>query len=159
MELITHHLNLFLFIKLHAVTQKIQLPRSPVEQLNKEQDFAHVLDFLANIESLEIVGNRDFYRNSNLILNNLPFDLSAFKSLKHLCFNGANVSSLMCARSLRTSLETLSAHSCGLKTMIEILVCDSVHKNLEVKVRFYSLVVSFFFKKSHYSYQHFCLIG
>ncbi|XP_057364986.1 nischarin-like [Daphnia carinata] len=121
-------------LQLHAVTQKIQLPRSPVEQLNREQDFAHVLDFLANIESLEIVGNRDFYRNSNLILNSLPYDLSAFKSLKHLCFNGANVSSLMCARSLRNNLETLSAHSCGLKTVIEVLVCDSVHKNLEVKI-------------------------
>ncbi len=40
----------------------------------------------------------------------------------------------MCARSLRSTLETLSAHSCGLKTMVEVLVCDSVHKNLEVKV-------------------------
>lgn len=119
---------------MHAITQKIQLPRSPVEQLNKEQDFAHVLDFLTNIESLEIVGNRDFYRNSNLILNNLPYDLSAFKSLKHLYFNCANVSSLMCARSLRSTLETLSAHSCGLKSVAEVLVCDSVHKNLEVKV-------------------------
>ena len=107
-----------------------------MEQLNKEQDFAHVLDFLSNIESLEIVGNRDFFRNSNLILNNLPFDLSCFKSLKHLCFQNANVGSLMCARSLRSTLETLSVHSCGLKTVVEVLVCDSVHRNLEVKVRY-----------------------
>ena len=97
----------------------------------KEQDFAHVLDFLSNIESLEIVGNRDFYRNSNLILNNLPFDLSAFKNLKHLCFNGANVSSLVSARSLRPTLESLSAKGCGIKSVLDILVCDNVHKNLE----------------------------
>jgi len=121
-------------LQLHAITQKIQLPRSPVEQLNKEEDFAHVLDYLSNIEQLEIVGSRDFHRNSNLIQNNLPFDLSAFKNIKHLCFSSANVSSLICARNLRASLESLSAHSCGLKSLEDILICDNVHKNLDGKV-------------------------
>ena len=93
-----------------------------------------MLDFLSNIESLEVVGDRDFFRNSNLILNNLPFDLTAFKNLKNLCFNGANVSSLICARNLRTCLESLSAHACGLKSVADLLLCDNLHKNLNGKV-------------------------
>ena len=81
-------------------------------------------------ESLEVKGNCDFHRASNLICNNLPFDLSAFKNLKHLSLIDVNVNSLVCARNLRSSLETLAAHGSGIKSLAEILVCDNVHKNL-----------------------------
>lgn len=120
-------------LQLHAISQKIQLPRSPVEQLSVE-DFAHVLDFLSNIESLEVVGDRDFYLNSNLILNSLPYELTVFKQLKHLRFSGANVASLACARHLRAGVETLSAQHCGLKSIADLLICDNVHKTFDSKV-------------------------
>lgn len=126
--------SLFEFVsQLHAISQKIQLPRSPVEQLSVE-DFAHVLDFLSNIESLEVVGDRDFYLNSNLILNSLPYELTVFKQLKHLRFSGANVASLACARHLRAGVETLSAQHCGLKSIADLLICDNVHKTFDSKV-------------------------
>lgn len=40
----------------------------------------------------------------------------------------------MCARNLRASLESLSAHSCGLKSLEDILICDNVHKKIDGKV-------------------------
>lgn len=93
-----------------------------------------------------MVGSRDFFRNSNLILNHLPFDLMAFKNLKHLCFNSANLSSLICARNLRTSLKSLAAHSCGLKSVVDILVCDNVHKRIEGKVPITTVIKCYLLK-------------
>lgn len=127
--------NSIMFPKLHAITQKVQLPRSPVEQTNKEQDFAHVLDFLSSIESLEIFGSRDFYKSSNLILNNLRFDLSSFKSLRHLTLSDGNIGSLTCARNLRSTVQTLTIRNCAVKSLLDVLLCDNIHKNVEIKVK------------------------
>lgn len=102
--------------------------------MNREQDFAHVLDFLSSIESLEILGSRDFHKSSNLILNNLRFDLTSFKSLKHLSIEYGNIGCLTCARNLRNTLQTLTVRNCAVKSIIDVLLCDNIHKNVEVKV-------------------------
>ena len=93
-----------------------------------------MLDFLSSIESLEIFGSRDFYKSSNIILNNLRFDLSSFKSLKNLTFLNGNMGCLMCVRNLRNTLQTLTVHNCAAKSILDVLLCDNIHKNVEIKV-------------------------
>lgn len=81
--------SIFLFIimyfqQLHAISERLKIPCPPTEMTDKMCNFSHVLDYCSQINSLIIEGSYDKLGTSNIVPNELPFDLVPFKSLKHL---------------------------------------------------------------------------
>lgn len=56
----------------------------PTEKVDQMYDFSHVLDFCSHLKSLNIEGSYEKLGTSNIIPNNLQFDMSPFKSLLEL---------------------------------------------------------------------------
>lgn len=56
----------------------------PTEKLDQMYDFSHILDFCSQITSLSIEGSYQSLGTSNIVPNDLKFDLIPFKSLMDL---------------------------------------------------------------------------
>lgn len=56
----------------------------PTEKTDQMYDFSHILDFCSQVQSLNIEGSYEKLGTSNIIPNNLHFDLIPFKSLTDL---------------------------------------------------------------------------
>lgn len=56
----------------------------PTEKQDQMYDFSHVLDFCSQLRSLNIEGSYEKLGTSNVIPNDLRFDLIPFKSLVDL---------------------------------------------------------------------------
>ena len=56
----------------------------PTEKLDQMYDFSHILDFCSQVTSLNIEGSYEKFGSSNIIPNELHFDLIPFKSLVDL---------------------------------------------------------------------------
>jgi len=71
-----------------------------------------------------------FFRTSNIIPNELEFNFNLFKKLLVLVFKNTNVLKINNASSIRKTLNKLFATECGLKNVSDILLCDSIHRNI-----------------------------
>ncbi len=95
----------------------------------KKYDFIHVADFACNLKKLSIEGDKEFLGTSNIIPNELTFDLVAFKSLTTLVLSNVecNPEKIESISHVRTTLKHLEATNCGLKSIADILLCDTHH--------------------------------
>lgn len=66
---------------------------------------------------------------SNIIPNNLKFDLIAFKNLKSIQIHGLPVSNVTNTGTIRQTITTFSWQNTNATQLNEFLLCDSVHKN------------------------------
>lgn len=71
-----------------------------------------------------------FYRESNIILNELEYNFNLFKKVHTLTLLDCNVLKITNAGNLRKTLHKLNAAKCGLRHVSEMLMCDSVHRDL-----------------------------
>lgn len=60
----------------------------PTEKPDKMYDFSHILDFCCQLHSLNIEGSYEKLGTSDVVPNNLHFDLVPFKSLQELTVLG-----------------------------------------------------------------------
>lgn len=97
--------------------------------IDKKFDFSHVLDFCYQLSSLTIKGSNNPYGNSNIVFNQLLFELSSFKAVDSLFVSGLPVANVYSVGPLRDNLISLSAHHCRLERISHILLCDDVHKD------------------------------
>lgn len=56
----------------------------PMEKQDQMYDFSHILDFCSQLRSINIEGSYEKLGTSNLVPNDLHFDLIPFKSLIEL---------------------------------------------------------------------------
>lgn len=99
------------------------------EQLDQKQDFSHVLDYCSQLSELRVQGDNKFFKKSNIIPNQLPFNFSSFKSLRKLVLNDINCNMIEDWGDLRTMLKTLEVYNSHILNLSEFLMCDQVHKN------------------------------
>lgn len=67
-------------------------------------------------------------------MNELPYNLTVFKSLSRLHVEDASVSKIEDLGPVRNTLKCLTASRCNIRNLSEILLCDSVH-NEEIEER------------------------
>ncbi|XP_042897768.1 uncharacterized protein [Parasteatoda tepidariorum] len=65
--------------QLHAISERLKLG-DPSYFKNPKQDIAHLVEFVTQLKHLIIIGSSECLEQSNIIPNELSFDLSLFKS-------------------------------------------------------------------------------
>ncbi|XP_013791520.2 nischarin-like, partial [Limulus polyphemus] len=114
-------------LQLHALTERLKLAEPPCSSGDKKRDIGHLLEFVSQLHHLKVLGSNDPVGQSNIIPNQLTFDISPFKSLEILEMEGCEVAEhVTTGSSLRESLVTIKIHQ-SLDSLASFLLCDDVH--------------------------------
>jgi len=84
--------------------------------------------------------------NSNIVLNQLKYDLNIFKCLKILYLLNVNVNLIITPGIIRNTLEILYCNNTNLFELKQLLLCDDIHKDLTLIDENDDTKVSFLFK-------------
>ena len=105
---------------------------------DKRLDFTNVADACCKLETLCVVGSEENIGSSQLIPNQLKFDFLAFKSLRELELTKLKLSPEMVSSLgiLRSTVTSLTATQCGLKTISQLLLCDLAHSQEDLTLDF-----------------------
>ncbi|XP_059481181.1 nischarin [Neocloeon triangulifer] len=117
-------------LQLHAISERLRQPCPPVDVPDKRLDFSHVLDFCCQLTMVEVEGSNYPLNNSSLIPNKLPFNLSAFKSVRHLVMGEVDVTQIKEAQNIRAHVHSLAVHHSQLRSVATIAMCDALHKDI-----------------------------
>lgn len=115
-------------LELHAISERLKMACPPTEKQDQMCDFSHVLDYCSQIQSLGIEGSYEKLGTSNIVPNELQFDLVPFKSLLHLKILGVPMACITSVGSLRETLQRLSVLIASVSSLNEFLLVDILHK-------------------------------
>lgn len=124
-------INYVFLLQLHAISERLKQPCPPIDNPDKRLDFSHVLDFCCQLARVEVEGSNFPINSSNLVPNQLSFDLIAFKSLQHLFMTDVVVTNIRDAQVVRSNLESLAIHHSQLRSIATIAMCDALHKDVK----------------------------
>ncbi|CAB3233274.1 unnamed protein product [Arctia plantaginis] len=116
-------------VELHAISERLKMACPPTEKTDQMYDFSHILDFCSQIQSLNIEGSYEKLGTSNIIPNNLHFDLIPFKSLTDLKILGVPMGCIHSVGGLRDTLVSLSVFTASVVSLNEFLLVDILHKD------------------------------
>lgn len=116
-------------LHLHSISERLQTPCPPLDVEDRSADFTNLADSCCRLEELAVAGSTERLGTSNLIHNELCFDFLAFKSLSSLSLEHLDISPLKISSLglLRSSLVSLTVRQCGLSSLSQILLCDTLH--------------------------------
>lgn len=119
-------------LQVHALWRCLKLPRPSSQVYRLKVDCSDVLELCGIIERLCVFDVQNYYKvveDSNLDTQALEFDLTVFKSLKHLTLREIrNLNSLCDASDLRRNIISLTVNNCDMKSPSDIIYCDQIHK-------------------------------
>ncbi|XP_076044286.1 nischarin-like [Oratosquilla oratoria] len=115
-------------LQLHAISHCLK--NAMPQTAEQEYHLTHVVDFASHLEHLCITGNDKPFKTSNIIFNELDYDLNAFKSLKTLVIKDANVAKICQIGTLRGTVGKVSVHRSGMTKIGDMLMCDSLYKHV-----------------------------
>ncbi len=121
-------------LQLHAISMRMKSAVPPEDNDgDKRYDFTNVADMACGLQALSIRGSPDPVGSSNIVPNDLNFDFLAFKSLTKLILKGVNCSPerIEALGMTRKTLKHLEATECGLKSIADILLCDTPHMDID----------------------------
>ncbi|XP_018578496.1 nischarin [Anoplophora glabripennis] len=119
-------------LKLYAISQFLKKPYPIVDNTEIRFDLSPVLDLCSQLHALNIQGSSSVFLNSNIILNKLPFELSAYKNLSVLYIKNVSFDMIFSLGNLRNTLTQLFVDNTNTTSISQILQCDVIHKyNLE----------------------------
>ncbi|XP_020280844.1 nischarin [Pseudomyrmex gracilis] len=118
-------------IQLHAISERLKQPCPLMEVVDKKYDFSHVLDFNSHLTSLTIEGSSEPYRTSNIYTSTLPIELSTFKNVQNLMIDRYPVDKIYNMGNLRDTVTTLKVTNTKLRSIVELAMCEEVHKIIE----------------------------
>nr|XP_026693582.1 nischarin isoform X2 [Ciona intestinalis] len=124
------HGKMYVFtpLQLWAISQRLTAEKPKSDAENPEYDFGHVLDFVQKLRHLHIQCQRGFIKQSNIVAQELSFDLSLFRSLEQLTMDRCGPEQVRVVSCLRRTLNTLSIHH-SLTTIQSVLI-EEAHENL-----------------------------
>lgn len=117
--------------QLHAITETLHKCYYPDEVCGGQFDFSHVVEFCCKLKTVVVRGGRSKVGNSNLIYNNLPFELSMFKSATNIYFYNVQLCNINDLGSLRQTLLSIIIYNSNIQNFVDVLLCDRVHKTSE----------------------------
>lgn len=118
-------------IQLHAISERLKQPCPSMEVVDKKYDFSHVLDFNSHLTNLTIEGSSEPYKTSNIYTSTLSVELSTFKNVQHLTIDQYPVDKIYNMGNLRDTVITLKVTGTKLRNIVELAMCEEVHKNIE----------------------------
>ncbi|CAH1782631.1 unnamed protein product [Owenia fusiformis] len=99
-------------LQLYSITHRLKLAEPTCDSGDSKRDLGHALDFITRLKYLQIYGSDTLVGTSNLNMNDLQYDMTQFKSLKSLEFDGSNPGMVSGLENIKKSLIKLSVHSC-----------------------------------------------
>lgn len=117
--------------QLYAVSERLKQPCPPLEIIDQRHDFSHVLDFCSQLKCIKIEGSYNKYEASNIIPNELKFELSAFKVLETLMLFNVSLSNIYGLGTVKETVTAISVKQCKANSLGDILLCDELHKSVE----------------------------
>nr|XP_003703254.1 PREDICTED: nischarin [Megachile rotundata] len=118
-------------VQLYAISERLKQPCPSLEVVDKKYDFSHVLDFNSHLTSLIIEGTSEPYRTSNIYSSALSIELSTFKNIEDLTIDCYPVDKIYHMGNLRDTVKYLKVNNTKLRNIVELAMCEEVHKNLE----------------------------
>ncbi|ELT92089.1 hypothetical protein CAPTEDRAFT_140420, partial [Capitella teleta] len=94
-------------LQLHAISRRLTLPEPTCDAGDMKKDLGHVLDFITRVKYLKIQGSSKPVGTSNIIPNQLSFDLSCFKSLQSLQISDCTAERLEGVENMKGTLHAL----------------------------------------------------
>ncbi|CAG5014683.1 unnamed protein product [Parnassius apollo] len=116
-------------MELHAISRRFKIECPPTEKQDQMYDFSHILDFCSQVNSLSIEGSYENLGTSNIVPNELKFDLLPFKTLMELKILGVPMGCIQSVGSLRDTLVSLSVFIASVVSLNEFLLVDVLHKD------------------------------
>lgn len=116
-------------LDLYALCERLKLPEPPCESSDKSQDLSHVLEYITRVEKATVMGSVTPILTSNIVPNQLRFDLLRFRNLKHLKLEGCCPFVIAGLETIRQTLISLEIHS-TLSTIKDFLLCDVIHPDV-----------------------------
>ncbi|PZC83030.1 hypothetical protein B5X24_HaOG208897 [Helicoverpa armigera] len=116
-------------LELHAISERLKMACPPTEKQDQMYDFSHILDFCSQLRSLNIEGSYEKLGTSNIVPNDLHFDLIPFKSLMDLKILGVPMGCIQSVGGLRDTLVSLSVSTASVVSLNEFLLVDILHKD------------------------------
>ncbi|KAI5645828.1 PX domain-containing protein [Phthorimaea operculella] len=116
-------------LELHAISERLKVACPPTEKEDQMYDFSHVLDFCSQLQTLSIKGSYEKLGTSNVVPNELHFDLVPFKSLTDLKIIGVPMSCIESVGGIRETLVNLSVLIASVVSLNEFLLVDILHKD------------------------------
>ena len=124
------NLYIFFIFQVNAISERLKLPSPPAGILNCQNEFSTVLEFCSFLNKILIKGeSNEYIGTSNINYQQLPFELSSFKSLNNLVVSNIYVTNLNRADEARQQIKYLTVNSCNIEKIAEILLCDHLHLN------------------------------
>lgn len=124
-------IRLSFYFQLYAISERLKQPCPLLEAVDKEYDFSHVLDFNSRLTSLTIEGSSEPYKTSNIYPSALSIELSTFKNVRHLTIDKYPVDKIYNMGNLRDTVTMLKVTNTKLRNIVELAMCEEVHKNIE----------------------------
>ncbi|KAL0113462.1 hypothetical protein PUN28_012547 [Cardiocondyla obscurior] len=118
-------------VQLYAISERLKQPCPTLEAVDKDYDFSHVLDFNSRLTSLTIEGSTEPYKTSNIYPSSLSIELSTFKNVQHLTIDRYPVDKIYHMGNLRDTVTMLKVTNTKLRNIVELAMCEEVHKNIE----------------------------
>ncbi|KAJ8918782.1 hypothetical protein NQ315_015102 [Exocentrus adspersus] len=128
--------------QLHAISQFLKKTQPLLNNAESRFDMSPVLDLCSQLNVLRVQGSSGTYLKSNIILNKLSFELSAFKNLNILYINNVLFDIIFSLGNIRDTLLELHVANTNTTKVCQILQCDVIHKyNLESSQKWTALEV------------------
>ncbi|XP_026332206.1 nischarin [Hyposmocoma kahamanoa] len=116
-------------MELHAISERLKIACPPSEKEDQMYDFSHVLDFCSQLRALNVEGSYEKLGTSNIVPNELHFDLVSFKNLVNLKILGVPMACIQSVGSLRETLVSLSVLIASVVSLNEFLLVDIIHRD------------------------------
>ena len=131
-EVYEDHMNLSP-LELYSISRRLKTPCPPSNVQDKRYDFTNVADLACSLQTLNIEGCPENVGTSNIIPNELNYDFVSFKSLSKLVLSKVDCcpEKIESLGLLRNTLKHLEATDCKLKSIADILLCDTHHMDKE----------------------------
>ncbi|XP_050458920.1 nischarin-like [Cataglyphis hispanica] len=117
-------------IQLYAISERLKQPCPSLEVVDKKYDFSHVLDFNSHLTNLTIEGSLEPYKTSNIYSSALSIELSTFKNVQYFTVDRYPVDKIYNMGNLRDTVTTLKVINTKLRNIVELAMCEEVHKNI-----------------------------
>ncbi|XP_001605947.2 nischarin [Nasonia vitripennis] len=117
-------------VQMHAMSERLKQPCPSLEITDKKYDFSHVLDFNSHLKDLVIQGSDTTYGTSNIDPTTLSIELSSFKTLEHFTVDNYPLDKIYNMGNLRDTVKVLEVHNTKLRNIIELTMCEAVHKHI-----------------------------
>ncbi|KAB7496253.1 Nischarin, partial [Armadillidium nasatum] len=124
-------------LQLLAISKQMQSPNPVGFAHQKEADFANIVDFCSGVKRIIIKGSSGLYRSSNMKMNDLEFNLIVFKNVEEINIIGASLNKIEKLGPVRGNIKRLKVQNSDIEALSEIVVCDSLYKEIEESMEEY----------------------